>query len=763
MDVQNLSLEVLTTPVLNGTAMDAAGGEEGGRGGATQRSMEEGYDMYAVVALSFFLVLSMVLALGGNVMVILTIVRHRGMRTRTNLLLANLAVADILVAVLDMAIALITIIRGKWIFSDAFCLFNGFTVGLGLMLSVHTLMWISIHKYISITKPFSRSVTPRKIILMIVMAWAWTIFFNLLPTPLIGLTKTVFKDGASQCGPPPPEKGKQYIHAGLNTSINLVIPLVVMSFCYYKIFKEVKDHLSRMQEFTDVNVRNSLIQQKQITETLCIVLSVFVLFWSPYIGYSLSLVFLGEEKVPAILNPIAYLFGYMNSACNPIIYALRSPSFRRGFSEIICWKSRYVPANSLSSGSTFRTRLTLRSTVMVHARGSRSTHSQQVEGMMVSFRRSLWNRETKNERNLARKGEQGFGRQTRNHHHSAKKVEVTVKPKPINETNPHALIDHKKQGEELGYENDVHSCDGSSSDVIKCDMEETNSCTIVKGEGNYDGDIYKASSLKEMIHESGLERESETLDFEVIDKENTVPNFPKGISEVSKSCEGIDSHDVQSAVVNERKRHESSSLADSNVQRRKIMTSSQNNVTSLLRNNLDTHIDGRRISNSHREIIVTTDSTVTNQIRSISAGDVRLPCSSTGLKRENRPPPLKLPVDKVKRTLMWQASVDDLCGSPLLSRRRLFHIRRAMDAPIPSCHTNRTRTSSETRSKKWSVSSVGSNRLGVAAFISNVKKSLTDLFNIDGETEDHCEGNIERGDKKGDKEETVDDNYCEED
>ncbi|KAK7085812.1 hypothetical protein SK128_027761 [Halocaridina rubra] len=25
----------------------------------------------------------------------------------------------------------------------------------------------------------------------------------------------------------------------------------------------------------------------------------------------------------------------MNSACNPIIYALRSPSFRRGFSEII--------------------------------------------------------------------------------------------------------------------------------------------------------------------------------------------------------------------------------------------------------------------------------------------------------------------------------------------------------------------------------------------------------------------------------------------
>lgn len=509
-----------------------------------------------------------------------------------------------------------------------------------------------------------------------------------------------------------------------------------------------------MQEFTDVNVRNSLIQQKQITETLCIVLSVFVLFWLPYIVYSLSLVFLGQDRVPRIFNPIAYLFGYMNSACNPIIYALRSPSFRRGFSEIICWRSRYIP---------------------VDARASRTAPSRQVGGMMVSFRRSLWNMERKSERNLARKSGQGFGRQTHSHHHSAKKVDVTVLPKPVNEANPPALIDHKKQGEVLGYENEVLNSDGSSVNVIKSEIEETNSCTVVK-EVNYDeislssiegkvigGNIHEASSLKELKHESGLEMGLGDSDFEKINKENAVPDSSKGISEVSKSCEGIDSHDVQSDMVNERKRHESTSLTDSGVERRKIMTSSQDNVTSFLRNNLDTHIDGRRISNSHREIIVTTDSRMTSQVRSISAGDVRLPSSSPVLKRENIPPPLKLPVDKVKRTLMWQASVDELCGSPLLSRRRIFHIRRAMDAPRPSCQTVRARTSSETRSKKWSVGSSGSNKLGVAALISSVKKSLTDLFNIDGETEDNCERNVERGDEEGNKEETEDGNRYEED
>lgn len=100
------------------------------------------YGMPVVVTLSVFLVLSMILALFGNVMVIMTIVRHRGMRTRTNMLLGNLAVADILVAVFDMPIALATIIHHDWIFSQTFCVVNGFAVGLGLMLSVHTLMWI---------------------------------------------------------------------------------------------------------------------------------------------------------------------------------------------------------------------------------------------------------------------------------------------------------------------------------------------------------------------------------------------------------------------------------------------------------------------------------------------------------------------------------------------------------------------------------------------------------------------------------------------
>lgn len=37
----------------------------------------------------------------------------------------------------------------------------------------------------------------------------------------------------------------------------------------------------------------------------------------------------------------------MNSACNPIIYAWRSPSFREGYKEILCQEPSYVVSDGM--------------------------------------------------------------------------------------------------------------------------------------------------------------------------------------------------------------------------------------------------------------------------------------------------------------------------------------------------------------------------------------------------------------------------------
>ncbi|XP_064456441.1 octopamine receptor beta-2R-like [Ornithodoros turicata] len=313
-----------------------------------------------VSIMAVLLVLFILCSIVGNVMVILTIFRHRGMRTRTNMFIVNLAVADILVAVLDMPVSLITLLKGDWILGYNFCEFNGFTMALLLMCSIHTLMYISVHKYISITRPFSRAMTKQRIIILIAASWLWPLFCAV--TPFFGITDIVYKRGASQCGPAYPRTLLQSLHSLVISFTNYFLPLGVMMFCYVSIFRAIGHHLSRVQATSNIGLHSSVIQQKRITITLVLVLVCFFLCWTPYIVYSVFVnITKNKAAVPYILNPIGYWFGYMNSACNPIIYAFRSPSFRHGYMEILLGRGMGTVSGEGSTGphksSSFKNKL----------------------------------------------------------------------------------------------------------------------------------------------------------------------------------------------------------------------------------------------------------------------------------------------------------------------------------------------------------------------------------------------------------------------
>jgi len=73
------------------------------------------------VGLAATLAVIMAAAVVGNSLVVVVVLRNRGMRTRTNLFLCNLAVADLLCAAVDMPFSLITVASGRWIFNDVVC------------------------------------------------------------------------------------------------------------------------------------------------------------------------------------------------------------------------------------------------------------------------------------------------------------------------------------------------------------------------------------------------------------------------------------------------------------------------------------------------------------------------------------------------------------------------------------------------------------------------------------------------------------------
>jgi len=113
----------------------------------------------------------MLFSVVGNSLVILVIVRNRGMRTRTNMFLCSLAVADLLCGVLAMPFSLATAIRAEWMFDHALCLATGFMTPLFVVASIHTLMYISVHRFVTVRNPHSRKMTRRRIVGMIAAAW----------------------------------------------------------------------------------------------------------------------------------------------------------------------------------------------------------------------------------------------------------------------------------------------------------------------------------------------------------------------------------------------------------------------------------------------------------------------------------------------------------------------------------------------------------------------------------------------------------------
>ncbi|XP_062599216.1 galanin receptor type 1-like [Saccostrea cucullata] len=280
----------------------------------------------------------------GNTLVIIVIIKNPVMRDpsqTTNYFLLNLAIADLLV-VLVIPFSIHSVYVECWDMPLFLCKVNSFLVTLSLLTSIHTLMYISIHKFISVRRvavnnDFNTPVTRRTCFILIGAAWIYAIVFSILTL----ISDPIFKEKTLQCGPKYPIYGQLsfYLHIA-NQIGNLFIPLAILVFCYIRIFIYIRHHanIQRRMSLTPTDAG-----ERGVTLTLVIVLACFMLCWLPYTVYTNYAALVEDKKndIPFYLNPLAYCFGFMNSACNPVIYAWRIPKFRQGYKDIFN-KTKYI-------------------------------------------------------------------------------------------------------------------------------------------------------------------------------------------------------------------------------------------------------------------------------------------------------------------------------------------------------------------------------------------------------------------------------------
>ncbi|XP_071946640.1 octopamine receptor beta-2R-like [Antedon mediterranea] len=300
--------------------------------------------IYSKVYLNFLIIsiiILMIISMFGNTMIILATIFYKSMRTKTNIAILNLAIADIGVTVLAMPVSLVSVIKnGEDWMSPTLCDINSFCNALFLIASVHSLMYISVHKYFSLVKPLNRYVTKRRTIVMIIVAWLTGIACGI--GPIFGWTTNEFKheQGATQCGPQYPETPLQKSHGIFVFAVGLFAPLVVLFFTYTAIFVEVHRFSNRLLNNTSMAEMRIVKQKIRITVTLFIIVVAFLICWLPYMTYVTWAIIKGYESIPIWFNSFAYWSGYLSCALNPIIYAWRTKTFRTAFLNILRCKSK---------------------------------------------------------------------------------------------------------------------------------------------------------------------------------------------------------------------------------------------------------------------------------------------------------------------------------------------------------------------------------------------------------------------------------------
>ena len=284
------------------------------------------------------------IVLFGNTLVVVAVSTFRHLRTPSNLLLLNLAVADITVATLVMTFSLGKLLNnGVWFAGELMCkLWMSLDV-LCCTASILNLCVISLDKYWAITKPLSYKtvMSKRRTIVMISSVWILSSVISFVPifSNLHADKEHAKKVAVESCSVN--FVVNQY-YAIVSAATSFYLPSAVMLFTYCRIYIIAHSQIKRIMSETPRDLQGSakkrvrtLAKEVKAVRTLGVIMGCFILCWLPFFLMYIIMNFCSTCSIePKAEDAITWL-GYANSMINPFIYNLRHVEFKRAFRAIL--------------------------------------------------------------------------------------------------------------------------------------------------------------------------------------------------------------------------------------------------------------------------------------------------------------------------------------------------------------------------------------------------------------------------------------------
>ncbi|XP_052773955.1 G-protein coupled receptor 83-like [Mya arenaria] len=270
-------------------------------------------------------------ALFGNVLVCHVIFSRRRMRTVTNIFIANLAVSDLIIIVLNVPFNIAKTLMNEWLFGNAMCVITNMSLIASVYASTFTLTVISLDRQRVLLYPLRPRILKSGGLIMVAVIWIVSIILS-LPFGIFSGTREVDLLYAKKlrCSSLYPSELFEQLLTVFTIVIQYVVPLAVISVTYGRIVRRIWERSDLGAVTANQHASRSKNKKKSI-KMLLIVVIVFAICWMPLNLYHI-LTDLHPDTETFHYNATAFFVCHwiaISSTCyNPFIYCWLNEAFR---------------------------------------------------------------------------------------------------------------------------------------------------------------------------------------------------------------------------------------------------------------------------------------------------------------------------------------------------------------------------------------------------------------------------------------------------
>nr|XP_054771878.1 orexin receptor type 2-like [Lytechinus pictus] len=344
------------------------------------------YFLIAIYIIIFFV------AIMGNTMVCIAILKNDHMRTVTNYYIMNLATTDILIAFVCLPITITVDVSESWFFGRTACYLIPYFQLVLVCASIYTLMMIAVDRYLAICHPLKFQIRASRTLLTIALVWVVS-FFIALPVAVVNdlepqaasvhIGKPLWRMSCAENRWVGKVWEKLY-HTAFFLAV-YIVPLTVIGVAYTRVCRRLWSGIPTEEgcgaskpSFNQANVVSTttisksteaqLKSRRKVASMLIVVVIAFAICFFPFqllnvlkkhnaFGNLRD----ASAQYNAVYIPyiIGHLMAFINSAINPIIYNFMSAKFRQAFKSMFdcfpcCQSPRRSQAIDGTSGPAYR-------------------------------------------------------------------------------------------------------------------------------------------------------------------------------------------------------------------------------------------------------------------------------------------------------------------------------------------------------------------------------------------------------------------------